>query len=216
LRDWWTPEDEKNFNERAQCVKKQFESYKIQDDLHENGDLVLGESIADLGGLNIAYRALEKELGDNRPPSIGGFTTEQRFFLSYTQIWRRLTAPNSSGSCSIRIRTRSAVCAPLPRRRICRLFPGRLAARRGTRWCVGCHSLPNLVSRASCVELTRSLLSSTGILPDVLKYLGVAMSRRDAGATKPFAATRWFFSQIESLLRRASPTFGVMFLLDYT
>ena len=55
LRDWWTPEDQKKFNERAQCVKTQFESYKIQDDLHENGDLVLGESIADLGGLNIAY-----------------------------------------------------------------------------------------------------------------------------------------------------------------
>jgi putative endopeptidase len=87
LRDWWTPEDQKNFNERAQCVKKQLESYTVQGDLHENGDLVLGESIADLGGLNIAYRALEKELGDNRPSPIGGFTPEQRFFLSYTQLW---------------------------------------------------------------------------------------------------------------------------------
>src|SRR5258707_12924005 len=87
LRDWWTPEDQKKFNERAQCVKTQFESYKIQDDLHENGDLVLGESIADLGGLNIAYRALQKELATKRPSSIGGFTPEQRFFLAYTQIW---------------------------------------------------------------------------------------------------------------------------------
>jgi putative endopeptidase len=93
LRDWWTPEDEKNFNERAQCVKKQLESYKVQGDLHENGDLVLGESIADLGGLNIAYRALEKEQGDNRPPLIGGFTTEQRFFLAYTQIWATTDRP---------------------------------------------------------------------------------------------------------------------------
>ena len=87
LHDWWTPEDEKNFNERAQCVKKQFESYTVQGDLHENGDLVLGESIADLGGLNIAYRALQKELAGKRPPLIGGFTPEQRFFLAYTQIW---------------------------------------------------------------------------------------------------------------------------------
>jgi putative endopeptidase len=87
LRDWWTSEDEKNFNERAQCVKKQFESYKVQDDLHENGGLVLGESIADLGGLNIAYRALQKELDGKRPAPIGGFTPEQRFFLAYTQIW---------------------------------------------------------------------------------------------------------------------------------
>ena len=87
LRDWWTPEDEKNFTQRAQCVKQQLESYKVQDDLHENGDLVLGESIADLGGLNIAYRALQKELAGKRPPSIGGFTPEQRFFLAYTQLW---------------------------------------------------------------------------------------------------------------------------------
>jgi putative endopeptidase len=93
LRDWWTPEDQKNFNERAQCVKKQLESYKVQDDLHENGDLVLGESIADLGGLNIAYRALEKELASERPSSIGGFTPEQRFFLAYTQIWAATDRP---------------------------------------------------------------------------------------------------------------------------
>ncbi len=87
LRDWWTPEDQKNFNERAECVKKQFESYTIQDDIHEKGDLVLGESIADLGGLNLAYRALEKELGNRKRRLIGGFTPEQRFFLSFTQIW---------------------------------------------------------------------------------------------------------------------------------
>ncbi len=60
LRDWWTPEDEKNFNERAACVEKQFDSYVVQGDIHENGKLVLGESIADLGGLNLAYRALQK------------------------------------------------------------------------------------------------------------------------------------------------------------
>ncbi len=87
MRDWWTPEDEKNFNERAECVEKQFEAYTIQDDLHENGKLVLGESIADLGGLNIAYRALEKSLEGKRQPSIGGLTPEQRFFVAYTQIW---------------------------------------------------------------------------------------------------------------------------------
>jgi putative endopeptidase len=87
LRDWWTPEDEKNFNERAECVKKQFESYTVQDEIHEKGDLVLGESIADLGGLNLAFRALQKELAGKKQPLIGGFAPEQRFFLSYTQIW---------------------------------------------------------------------------------------------------------------------------------
>ncbi|MGC2090082.1 MAG: M13 family metallopeptidase, partial [Candidatus Acidiferrales bacterium] len=55
LRDWWTPEDEKNFNTRAQCIVNQFNNYVAVDDVHENGKLVLGESIADLGGLTIAY-----------------------------------------------------------------------------------------------------------------------------------------------------------------
>ena len=68
LRDWWTPEDEKNFNERAECVEKQFDGYVVAGDLHENGKLVLGESIADLGGLNIAYRALERRWKGNRAP----------------------------------------------------------------------------------------------------------------------------------------------------
>ena len=87
LRDWWTPQDEKNFNERAQCVEQQFENYTVQDGLHENGKLVLGESIADLGGLNLAYRALQKALEGKHPAPIGGFTPGQRFFLAFAQIW---------------------------------------------------------------------------------------------------------------------------------
>jgi putative endopeptidase len=87
LRDWWTPEDERHFNERAECVEKQFDSYVVEGDLHENGKLVLGESIADLGGLVIAYRALEKDLEGKPRTMIGGFTPEQRFFLAFTQFW---------------------------------------------------------------------------------------------------------------------------------
>jgi len=87
LRDWWTPEDAKNFNERAACVEKQFDSYVVQDDIHENGKLVLGESIADLGGLNLAYRALQKAEKGKKPALIGGLTADQRFFLSFAQIW---------------------------------------------------------------------------------------------------------------------------------
>ncbi|MGA7791720.1 MAG: M13 family metallopeptidase [Candidatus Acidiferrales bacterium] len=87
LRDWWTPEDEKNFNERAACVEKQFDSYVVQDDIHENGKLVLGESIADLGGLNLAYRALQKAEKGKKPALVGGLTADQRFFLSFAQIW---------------------------------------------------------------------------------------------------------------------------------
>jgi predicted metalloendopeptidase len=87
LRDWWTPEDAKNFNERAACVEKQFDGYLVQDDIHENGKLVLGESIADLGGLNLAYRALQKAEKGKKPALIGGLTADQRFFLSFAQIW---------------------------------------------------------------------------------------------------------------------------------
>ena len=87
LRDWWTPEDEKNFNARAACVEKQFDSYIVQDDIHENGKLVLGESIADLGGLNLAYRALQKAEKGKKAALIGGLTADQRFYLSYAQIW---------------------------------------------------------------------------------------------------------------------------------
>ena len=86
--DWWTADDLKNFEARAACVEKQFDAYVAIDDIHEKGKLVLGESIADLGGLTIAYKAYQKSLqGKPHPPKIGGFTSEQRFFLSFAQIW---------------------------------------------------------------------------------------------------------------------------------
>ena len=88
LKNWWSPEDLKNFKARAACVSDQFDAYVVDGDLHENGKLVLGESIADLGGLTIAYAAYEKSLaGKPRPPDRDGFTPEQRFFLGWTQVW---------------------------------------------------------------------------------------------------------------------------------
>lgn len=93
LRDWWTPEDAKNFNDRAQCIVNQFNNYVAIDDVHENGKLVLGESIADLGGLTIAYNALEKDLQGKPRPLIAGYTPEQRFFLAYSQIWAATDRP---------------------------------------------------------------------------------------------------------------------------
>ena len=87
LKDWWTPEDAKNFEERATCVEKQFDSYVVEGDLHENGKLELGESIADLGGLNLAYRAMQAAEKGKSEPLIGGLTQDQRFFLAYAQIW---------------------------------------------------------------------------------------------------------------------------------
>jgi putative endopeptidase len=88
LKNWWSPEDLKNFKERAQCVSDQFDGYVVDGDLHENGKLVLGESIADLGGLTISYAAYEKSLqGKPHPLDKDGFTPEQRFFLGWAQVW---------------------------------------------------------------------------------------------------------------------------------
>ncbi len=88
LRNWWTPEDLKNFTERGECIQKQFDALEVEPGLHENGKLVEGESIADFGGLTIAHAALEKALaGKPAPPRIEGFTPDQRFFLAWAQIW---------------------------------------------------------------------------------------------------------------------------------
>jgi len=92
-RDWWTPEDAKNFLARAACVEKQFGGYVVEGDLHENGKLVLGESIADLGGLTIAYRAYHMALGGKTAPVIDGFTGDQRFFLAWAQAWASQARP---------------------------------------------------------------------------------------------------------------------------
>jgi putative endopeptidase len=94
---WWTPEDFKKFNERTDCVVKQFDSFEVEPGLYENGKLVVGESVADLGGLTLAFHAYEKSLeGKPRPPVINGFTPEQRFFLGWAQIWSGSIRPEAA------------------------------------------------------------------------------------------------------------------------
>ncbi|HVT42767.1 MAG TPA: M13 family metallopeptidase [Thermoanaerobaculia bacterium] len=96
LTDWWSPEDERRFKERAACVVEQFESYDLGlEDLRMRGHLVLGESIADLGGLRIALRAYQRHLERHPRTMAGGFTPEQRFFLGYARIWARNTTPEA-------------------------------------------------------------------------------------------------------------------------
>jgi putative endopeptidase len=92
LRDWWTKADADKYNAQAQRVVEQFNGYTIVDSTtHVNGKLTLGENIGDLGGLKIAYLALEKSLKEHgRPANIDGFTPEQRFFLGWAQVWRTL------------------------------------------------------------------------------------------------------------------------------
>ena len=88
LKDWWTPQDQKNYETRSECVEKQFGGYVYEGDQHLNGKLVLGESTADLGGLTIAYRAYQQSLeGRPKPAPIDGLTDDQRFFLSWARVW---------------------------------------------------------------------------------------------------------------------------------
>ncbi len=88
LKNWWTDQDLKNYQERATCVEKQFEAYKFEGEQHLNGKLVLGESIADLGGLSIAYRAYQKSLeGKTKPAPTDGLTDDQRFFINWARVW---------------------------------------------------------------------------------------------------------------------------------
>jgi predicted metalloendopeptidase len=94
LENWWTQEDLTKFKARAQCIIDQFDSFEVQPGIFEKGRLVTGESIADLGGLAIAYAAFQKSMeGKPRPPDIDGFTPEQRFFLGYAQIWAQNVRP---------------------------------------------------------------------------------------------------------------------------
>ena len=89
LRDWWTKEDAENFAKQTQVLIDQFNNYKMLDSLYVDGKLTLGENIADMGGLTVAYAALQKAMqGKDMNAKIDGFTSDQRFFLAYAQVWR--------------------------------------------------------------------------------------------------------------------------------
>ncbi len=97
LRDWWTPEDATKYKSAAQLVVDQFNGYTVVDSVsHVNGRLTLGENIADLGGLTVAYYAMEKAMGNKPRTKIDGFTPEQRFFLGWAQVWRSLARPEQA------------------------------------------------------------------------------------------------------------------------
>lgn len=86
LSNWWTADDAKLFGERTKVLVEQFNNYTVLDTLKANGELSLGENIADLGGLNVAYNAMKKAATGNEKP-IDDFTPDQRFFLAYAHLW---------------------------------------------------------------------------------------------------------------------------------
>lgn len=88
LKNWWTEEDKVKFEAKTKMVVDQFNGYKILDDKAVNGELTLGENIADLGGVTIAYEAYKKTEQGKSDEKIDGFTPDQRFFLSWAQVWR--------------------------------------------------------------------------------------------------------------------------------
>jgi putative endopeptidase len=94
LHDWWTPADAAHYKAQAQRVSDQFDGFVAVDTLHVNGKLTLGENIADLGGLVVAWDAWRAAAARQAPqPNIDGYTPEQRFFLGYAQSWREKTRP---------------------------------------------------------------------------------------------------------------------------
>jgi putative endopeptidase len=92
LKDWWTAEDKANFEKQVALIVEQYGSYTVAGGIHLRGKVVAGEAIADLGGLKLAYRALQKVLETKgRTIDANGFTDEQRFFIAYGQSWATIS-----------------------------------------------------------------------------------------------------------------------------
>ncbi|MES2775009.1 MAG: M13 family metallopeptidase [Bacteroidota bacterium] len=95
LRDWWTTEDADKFTAKANEVVEQYNALTVLDTIHVNGKLTLGENLADLGGLNIAYEAFTKTKQFKEGKIIDGFTPAQRFYLGWAQVWRNNALPET-------------------------------------------------------------------------------------------------------------------------
>ncbi|MEO6583924.1 MAG: M13 family metallopeptidase [Ferruginibacter sp.] len=96
LKEWWTKDDGDMFKMKADKIVNQYNSFTVQDSIYVNGRLTLGENLADLGGLSIAYEAYTKTKEFKSAKMIDGFTPTQRFFLSWAQIWRSNVLPETA------------------------------------------------------------------------------------------------------------------------
>jgi putative endopeptidase len=107
LRNWWTPEDERKFKQRARAIVKQFDDYVVLDSLHINGRASEGENIADLGGMLLGWDAFTKTDEYRKGESIGGFTPAQRYFMGWAVGWTNQLRPEN-----LAVRVKSDVHAP--------------------------------------------------------------------------------------------------------
>ena len=98
LKDWWTKDDAASFDKRANQVVTQYNGFTVLDTLHVNGKLTLGENLADLGGLTIAYEAFTKTQQFKEGKKIDGFTPTQRFFINWAQVWRNNILPEMAAN----------------------------------------------------------------------------------------------------------------------
>jgi putative endopeptidase len=96
LKDWWTEQDGNKYKELADMIAEQYDNFTVLDSVHVNGKFTLGENIADLGGLTLAYYGLQKALKDKDMNLIDGYSPVQRFFISWAQIWRINITPELS------------------------------------------------------------------------------------------------------------------------
>lgn len=96
LKDWWSKPDADKFKSKANEVVAQYNALTVLDTIHVKGELTLGENLADLGGLSMAYEAFTKTEQFKKGKKIDGFTPQQRFFLSWAQIWRNNTLPETA------------------------------------------------------------------------------------------------------------------------
>ncbi|HVZ82515.1 MAG TPA: M13 family metallopeptidase [Terracidiphilus sp.] len=96
LKDWWTKDDEQKFNDRAECMVKQYDAIEAVPGVHLNGKLTLGENLADLGGLWLAWLAWQNEMQaqhSDMQKMLDGYTPDQRFWIAYAQQWCTQTRP---------------------------------------------------------------------------------------------------------------------------
>jgi predicted metalloendopeptidase len=108
LKNWWTDEDAKGFQTRAESVAKQYDAFEVLPGLHINGHQTLGENIADVGGLRVAYAAFKLATQGKNPASVDGFTPDQRFFIAFGQSWRTNERPEA-----VRLHVGSDVHSPV-------------------------------------------------------------------------------------------------------